>query len=829
MPFYYALGTGMRLCTHGPADRAVESNKDRTTAEDDTAASEVQSDVQAQQCGWLPLPENAFAGLKGVQFLGIDMPFYLVNTETPELSQTHLKADLRKPGTTTTLPLALEISLSERSFLSVLSRKDNVPWDLCINVFYNGEFCSSKILSHRTLASSGVHQKTIHFDGKRAFGRGEAVWALDRASGDGQGIPGTYCASARWELLSKMLRDEAEAWGTDEQGHRCPTREFLDKLAQISIPEEVIHRANSGKKGIGIGCLDVLITFGVSGRRRLPDMSISYPPLIRMKLCNSDRYASSTDLIWKQSSASPCPASCAKKDTHPRQPANVPQKHYRGKDIKSCSDSEYHPRNTARDYSAEESPPPALSTRSHSKRSGFPEIVTSPLQRVTHARKDAEHSTRGTTTAQHRRQSLSTTPGQLGTPLGQRNSTPSRKSRSKRSRPKYAMYANRPQNLRRKDGEGNWETPTMDGGWVVETRTKTGRDASVETDLADQPDIQQHGQPVSEDRSVRLGELQSAGAKVKTPERQAVASDQPEAVVSTREVIDLTADSDPSGDDDDVQVVAKPTRRYRRKPSYNFSRERRSTTVEAYRANARPPRKSCTTSCVHPQPSETAVQQREEESPIDEDDEVMLIDTNVSGVSTANETDPRQKHGVFDDELPEHTDGTTDRAGRGAASRTKSRIATPILNTGNSRPRRNCGNLAGTYNLKDLSEASLHAPEKFRAETESPSSTQNAFGHGPLNTTMSGAAGSMTLSETSGQAQASRSVGGTHAHPIGVEQQHWPLPVMCQGSILTYTTRERADNARGGTVRMADRKPARPEAEGLFKAEGVLMGVRFVL
>ena len=64
----------------------------------------------------------------------------------------------------------------------------------------------------------------------------------------------------RWSKLTDMLLLEANEWGRDERGYRCPTGEYLELLSKKAMPSELDSPLVS--TGNGFGVIDVVITLG---------------------------------------------------------------------------------------------------------------------------------------------------------------------------------------------------------------------------------------------------------------------------------------------------------------------------------------------------------------------------------------------------------------------------------------------------------------------------------------------------------------------------------------------------------------------------------------
>ena len=82
-------------------------------------------------------------------------------------------------------------------------------------------------------------------------------------------------AQQRWDDLASALIAEADRIGKDEKGERPVLGEYLESLAQLSMPKEVENMQKAGSPKFGV--LDVAITWG-NGSKKGPNTPYSIEP-----------------------------------------------------------------------------------------------------------------------------------------------------------------------------------------------------------------------------------------------------------------------------------------------------------------------------------------------------------------------------------------------------------------------------------------------------------------------------------------------------------------------------------------------------------------------
>ncbi|CZS88087.1 uncharacterized protein RCO7_01056 [Rhynchosporium graminicola] len=162
-------------------------------------------------------------------------------------------------------PIKLQIDLSTRSFMPSLI--SNVPEDVCVSVFYNGEFTYSKIFRWSTF-SSGQKAECGHptISGRRIGTTIEIPWVIKPMP---QNVKLSVIekhlltAGATWDKIGQSLLAEADKWGRDGKFDmfRNPVGEYLESLSKLPIPKRAWPL---GAKGLSIGVVDVIIGLGRS-------------------------------------------------------------------------------------------------------------------------------------------------------------------------------------------------------------------------------------------------------------------------------------------------------------------------------------------------------------------------------------------------------------------------------------------------------------------------------------------------------------------------------------------------------------------------------------
>ena len=175
--------------------------------------------------------------------------------------------------------LCLSVFLSTSSFLPT---KDRVPKgkemnDIKIDVYFNGELCGSHYVPRRYSGEAyAMTEQIVRFTGRRIGRLVEKPWIIVPSGQNPDGglreyrRGGVACGGAqqRWNDISDALMAEADKIGQNESGERPIIGQYLESLAQLSMPKEVedMQKAGGPKHGI----LDVVLIWG-RGNKKGPD------------------------------------------------------------------------------------------------------------------------------------------------------------------------------------------------------------------------------------------------------------------------------------------------------------------------------------------------------------------------------------------------------------------------------------------------------------------------------------------------------------------------------------------------------------------------------
>jgi hypothetical protein len=191
----------------------------------------------------------------------------LTAPEAPERSTKDLGTPFKGPKLDSVpRPLEVIVKLSEKSFISPIFGTEADRYDICINVFYNGEFNVSQVIKYSDWAAN-ERKGYVNFGGRRIETCYELPWIIATKFDDPhrslsliEKRPTALTPVKRWNKLTEMLLMEANEWGRDERGYRCPTGEYLELLSGKAMPSELDSPLIS--TGCGFGVIDVVITLG---------------------------------------------------------------------------------------------------------------------------------------------------------------------------------------------------------------------------------------------------------------------------------------------------------------------------------------------------------------------------------------------------------------------------------------------------------------------------------------------------------------------------------------------------------------------------------------
>lgn len=149
--------------------------------------------------------------------------------------------------------------------------------DVKIDVYFNGALCGSNYIPRRYFGESyAMTEHVVRFTGRRIGRLIEKPWVIIPSGQNPDGGLREYRrgkvayagAQQRWNDISGALIAEADKIGQDERGERPVTGEYLESLAQLSMPKEVEDMQKPGSPKFGV--LDVVIIWG-KGSKNGPD------------------------------------------------------------------------------------------------------------------------------------------------------------------------------------------------------------------------------------------------------------------------------------------------------------------------------------------------------------------------------------------------------------------------------------------------------------------------------------------------------------------------------------------------------------------------------
>lgn len=208
--------------------------------------------------------------------------------------------------------LCLTVFLTNASFLRKYDRKleKTTVNDVKVDVYFNGELCSSTYCPERYRAAAKTMTELIIRSSGRRIGRLiEKPWVI---TWPGQNLDGTLSkekgsrsnrvypgAMERWAALSKALELEAEKSGRDTNGELSVGGEYLASLARLQMPSDVEEIQKEG--GPKFGVIDVVVISGRGQKDEVNSPQLTEPTALRVKRYESDvskprREVSSTSL-----------------------------------------------------------------------------------------------------------------------------------------------------------------------------------------------------------------------------------------------------------------------------------------------------------------------------------------------------------------------------------------------------------------------------------------------------------------------------------------------------------------------------------------------------
>ncbi|MCJ1379149.1 hypothetical protein MMC17_002249 [Xylographa soralifera] len=174
--------------------------------------------------------------------------------------------------------LCLTVQLSKKSFLPnpYPQIKKLRALDIKIDIYYNGELCTSCYVPERLRSESSIAELTQRFGGRRVDRLLERPWIIvpSGQNADGslrehrRGKGGGTGALQRWKAVSHILQGEAERGGRNKWGDLSILGDYLKSLSMLEMPKEVEDFQKGG--GVRYGIIDVVLTAG-HGKKDNPE------------------------------------------------------------------------------------------------------------------------------------------------------------------------------------------------------------------------------------------------------------------------------------------------------------------------------------------------------------------------------------------------------------------------------------------------------------------------------------------------------------------------------------------------------------------------------
>ena len=185
--------------------------------------------------------------------------------------------------------LCLTVQLSKKSFLPnpYPHMKKLRALDVKIDIYYNGELCTSCYVAERLRSESTIAELTQRFGGRRVDRLLERPWIIvpSGQNADGtlrehrRGGGGGTGALQRWKAVSHVLKGEAEKGGRNKWGDLSVLGDYLKSLSMLEMPKEVEDLQKGG--GVRYGIIDVVLTAG-HGKKDNPESGyLSEPARMR--------------------------------------------------------------------------------------------------------------------------------------------------------------------------------------------------------------------------------------------------------------------------------------------------------------------------------------------------------------------------------------------------------------------------------------------------------------------------------------------------------------------------------------------------------------------
>lgn len=175
--------------------------------------------------------------------------------------------------------LCLTVFLSPSSFVRTKNTVDGRVEinDVKIDVYFNGALCDSRYVPRRYSGEAfTMTEHIVRFGGRRISRLIEKPWVIVPSGQNPDGGLREYRrgkvayagAQQRWDDVSDALLAEADKFARDGRGERPVIGEYLESLAELSMPREVEDMQKAG--GPKFGVVDVVVMWG-KGSKNGPD------------------------------------------------------------------------------------------------------------------------------------------------------------------------------------------------------------------------------------------------------------------------------------------------------------------------------------------------------------------------------------------------------------------------------------------------------------------------------------------------------------------------------------------------------------------------------
>ncbi|CZR53310.1 uncharacterized protein PAC_03188 [Phialocephala subalpina] len=158
----------------------------------------------------------------------------------------------------TPIPIKIQIQFSQKSFLR--SFNTELQQDICINIFYNGEFVFSRSYRAETQKATTAAEKSPNFSGRRVEFRKEVPFVVAPLFKSSRRRTPTDI-EGQWNRINELLLAEADEWGRTGKYNmfRSPVGEYLEDLSNLAMPEDMTKMREGGRN---IGIIDVVVALG---------------------------------------------------------------------------------------------------------------------------------------------------------------------------------------------------------------------------------------------------------------------------------------------------------------------------------------------------------------------------------------------------------------------------------------------------------------------------------------------------------------------------------------------------------------------------------------